>query len=175
MWTTTGRARLAGERQLQREGAALQLSGRVIVVVVEAALADRHRARVEKGAKTRWVGDGIERGRIVRVHAGGGEDEAGVTRRDRRGTLGGRQRFPNADERAGSSPTRSFYDFLAIRVERRVGEMDMTVDEVRHGRSCRPVARAERPAAAIASRDAASYDPSDVPDDRRAVRPSSPP
>jgi hypothetical protein len=69
---------LPGERELSRERGALRLTRGVVVVVVEAALADRHRAISEALAEPRDVALGIKRGSIVRVDARRPEHESRI-------------------------------------------------------------------------------------------------
>lgn len=65
-----------GELELQGEGAALEVSRRVIVVVIESAFADRHRAGIEESLEFSDVRARVERCRVVRMDSGCECDEA---------------------------------------------------------------------------------------------------
>ena len=121
--------RLRSEVDLRRKGSELALARRVVVVVIEAALADGHRAGVDGGPDRRDIAPDVECGSIVWMHAGGRKDEPLVVPRQlgrprRRGN-----RFPDADNGPGASVARAVDDRVAIRVERRVGEVGVAVDE----------------------------------------------
>ena len=83
---TTG---FSGERDLRGKRGALELARRIIVVVVEAALADCHRSFAKELAQPGYVSRRVERSGIVRVDPRRREDEAlivsGDRGRDRRG------------------------------------------------------------------------------------------
>jgi hypothetical protein len=65
-----GPSRLGREGNLGSECGALCLAGRVVVMVIETALADCDRARQEKRPQSRHITIGLERGSVVRMHAG---------------------------------------------------------------------------------------------------------
>ena len=70
------------ELELQRECAALKIARRVVVVVVEAALSDGNRTRLQKLLQCGDVVARIERRGVVRVDSGGERDEARMRCRD---------------------------------------------------------------------------------------------
>ena len=121
---------LARESNLSRKGRALGFAGRVVVVIVEAALADRHGRRVSDNDTELWnVARGIERCRVVRVDPGSREDEPSICggnfRRERcRG-----QRFTNADDRSRARFAGAGYYLVAVAAEGRVREVGVAVDE----------------------------------------------
>lgn len=120
---------LTRERELSREGSALCLTRRVVVVVVEAALADRHRSVSEALAEPRDVALRIKRSGIVRMDARrpGHESRTGgrVLSSDGRRF----ERLADANDgcrarRAGAGDYR-----VAVAGERRVREVGVAVDE----------------------------------------------
>ena len=134
VWTTTGRPSLARERELRGECGALVLARRVIVVVIQTALADGD--GTERRSPRECRPDRRARGRIrgvVRMHAGRVKAESGMRFRQRRARAAAASDSPmHTSADAPVCRARSI-DRLAILVERRIGEMDVAVDEVRHG------------------------------------------
>jgi len=124
--------RFRGERELRREGTTLQLARRVVVVVVEAALADRDRAFGHELRDRFAVGDGIERRRVVRVYAGRENDEARMRCRDpgRRSRL--LDGFADADDSYRARIAGAIDYRAAVAGERRVGEVGVAVEEAVH-------------------------------------------
>ncbi len=121
-------AHFRGERDLGGERGALRVAGRVVVVIVEAALAHRDRGRKQL-AQPGDIARLIETGSIVRMDSRGGEHETGITRREFSRTRGGLEGLSDADDRrrariAGAGDYR-----VAVAVERRVREVGVAVDE----------------------------------------------
>ena len=122
----------------QREAAprtrdAARRRGELIVVVVQAALADRDGARLAMRAKRVEVAGGVERRGVVRVNAGG------MTRRTRdaahamaRARSAASIDSPMTTMAARAGVARARDDRVAIVVERGVSEVRVAVDEVRH-------------------------------------------
>lgn len=120
---------LISQRDLSREGSALGFGGRIVVVIVEPALADRDRRAREEIAQLRHVSQSIKRGSIVGMDAGGRKDESGICSRElgRDGRRG--ERLPDADDRqrARSAGARDYR--VAVAGEGRVREVGVAVDE----------------------------------------------
>ena len=125
---------LAGECELRRKGTPLQIARRVIVVIVETALADCDRTTIGQPANCVGVARGIEVGRVVWMDTGGEEDEAGMSGGERRRAFRGGNRLADRDQRQRAGQSSAVDRLVAIRVERRIGEMDVTIDECRHRR-----------------------------------------
>jgi hypothetical protein len=120
---------LVSERYLRRESGTLCIARRVVVVVVEAALTDRDRAALKKAAQFWYVALGVERRGIVRMNAGGRENEAWIFRGALSGDRGGIDRLPDADDR-GRARIAGAGDYrVAVAGERCVREVGVAVDE----------------------------------------------
>ena len=131
--------RLVSKRNLGREGGTLSIARRVVVVVVEAALANRDRAVPEKLAQLRYIALDLERRGIVRVDSRGSENEARVFC----GVLGGQRsgvnRLADADDRSRARIAGAGDYRVAVAGERCVREVGVAVDE-----ACRaPVLRGQ--------------------------------
>ncbi len=129
--TTTGRSSSRASAELRRERAPLQLARRVIVVVVETALADRdgaaHREHLVMAAR---VARRVELGGVVRVNAGGELDEpADARRQSSRARCAAAIDSPmqTIADRAGGAG--ALDHLVAVGVERRIGEVGVAVDE----------------------------------------------
>jgi hypothetical protein len=123
-----GPAHLRGQTDLRSESGALGDSGRIIVVVIEAAFADRNGGGHEL-AQSRDVALFVEAGGIVGMDSGGGEHEAGMLGRVFTRESRCLQRLSDADDGrrariAGAGDYR-----VAVAGERRVCEVGMAVDE----------------------------------------------
>jgi hypothetical protein len=127
-----GTIELVSERELRRERAALQVTRRVIVVVVETAFADGNRTVADEALDRLDVAQGIEVGAVVRVDAGGEKNEAGMSIGDVRGAFRGGNRFTNRNDGQSAGDSSAFDGLVAIRVEGGIGEMRVAVDEGRH-------------------------------------------
>jgi hypothetical protein len=122
-------ANLRGDRHLSRERGALGFAWRIVVVIVEPALADRHRRTTKQLAKFRHIARRVERGCVVGMDSGRRKNKTWIvyrvlSRERRRG-----ERFSNADDRprarfAGARDYR-----VAVAGERRVREVGVAVDE----------------------------------------------
>ena len=80
---------------------------------------------------------GIERRGIVRMHTGRECDEARVCRSNALSDPRAVERFPNANERCGTSAARAFDHRISVGVERRICEMRVRINEPHW--SCCPV------------------------------------
>ena len=120
---------LVSERNLRREGGTLSITRRVVVVVVEAALANGDRPALEKSTKLRYVALRVERAGIVWVNSRGRENEARVFRGALGGDRGGIDRLTDADDR-GRTRIAGAGDYrVAVAGERCVREVGVAVDE----------------------------------------------
>ena len=124
-----GPAHLAGESYLGGERRALRFPRRVVVVIVEAALADRNRRILEQPAERGNIARLLERGRVVRVDASRRVDEAGMTGGDFSGERRCLEGLADADDSrrarlAGAGDYR-----VAVAGERWVREVGVAVDE----------------------------------------------
>jgi hypothetical protein len=132
-----GLARVRGDLQLHLEGAPLRRARREIAEVIQAAFADRDDlGHCLQRAHLR-VALGRVLGRVVRMHAGGREQFAGMRTRQ----LGGHRRMRAAgtgDDHAGHAGVAgALHHRVAVVVEAVVGEVGADVDEL-HGRSLAP-------------------------------------
>jgi hypothetical protein len=124
-----GLPHLGGERDLRGERSSLELAGRIVVVIVEAAFPDGDRARGNHRTKVRNVAGGIECRGIVRMDPGGGEDEPGILTREPGGHPRRRKRLTDADDRRRARDAGAEDYLAAVAVERRVREVGVAVDE----------------------------------------------
>jgi hypothetical protein len=117
------------EHNLRREGGALRIARRVVVVVVEAALPHRDGTALQKAAQSRYVALGVEGRGVVGMNARCRENEACIFR----GVLSGERcridGLADADDRdrariAGAGDYR-----VAVAGERCVREVGVAVDE----------------------------------------------
>lgn len=120
---------LVSQGQLRGERRALAVARRVVIVVVEAALADGNRTTGDELFNAWNVTPGVERGRVVRMYSGGVENEARMGAGDPRSTGGRFERLADADDSlrarfAGASDYR-----VAVAFEGRVREVGVAVDE----------------------------------------------
>ena len=121
--------RFRGQRDLRVECSELQVARGIVVMVVEATLANRYRAGLEVIPEQRDVARRVERRRVMRVNSGCGENEPGIVGGEPRGDSGGRQRLTDADyaQRARRAGARDYR--VAVAGERRVREVGVAVDE----------------------------------------------
>jgi hypothetical protein len=121
--------RLVSERNLRREGGALGVARRVVVVVVETAFTHRDGTPLEKRAQFRYVAIEVESRRVVGMDPRGREDEAcillGVLSRQRRGIDG----LADADDRRRARVAGAGDYRVAVAGERCVREVGVAVDE----------------------------------------------
>lgn len=127
--------RLTRHHELLGESPALLDARRVVVVVVEPALAYRYRARLDVLSQVRDVAHRIESARVVGMNSGGVPDESGIPRREDPRRASGAEDIPgaaagaDADDRFGSAFARALDYVAAVAVERLVGEVRVAVDE----------------------------------------------
>ena len=124
-----GAARFSGKGNLGGEGRALCLAGRVVVVVVEAALTHGDRARKKKRTELWDIALRVEVRCVVRVDSGGRKNESRIVRGALSGDCGCIDGLTDADDRdrariAGAGDYR-----VAVAGERRVREVGVAVDE----------------------------------------------
>jgi hypothetical protein len=119
---------LGGESNLRRKRGALSLARRVVVVVVEAALADRD-GGLQELAQSRDVTPLIEGCRVVGMDSSGRKHKPRIPCRVLRGERRCLQRLSDADDsrRARIAGARDYR--VAVAGERRVCEVGMAVDE----------------------------------------------
>ena len=121
--------RLVSERNLGRESGALRIARRVVVVVVETALANSDRASLEKAPELWDVALRVERCGVVGVNARGRENEARVFLSVLSGQFGGIDGFADTDDR-GRARIAGAGDYrVAVAGERCVREVGVAVDE----------------------------------------------
>jgi hypothetical protein len=122
-------AHVGSERNLSRERGALGFAWRIVVMIVEPALADRHSRTHKQLAQFRNIARRVECGCVVGMDSGGGKHEPRVVRRipgsDRRRG----ERFPDADDRLRARIAGARYYRVAVAGERRVREVGVAVDE----------------------------------------------
>ena len=122
-------AHLGSERNLSRERGALGFAWRIVVMIVESALADRHSRTTKQLAQFRNIAECIECGCVVWMNSGGGKHEPRVVRRILGSECRRGKRFPDADNcpRARIAGARDYR--VAVAGERRVREVGVAVDE----------------------------------------------
>jgi hypothetical protein len=124
-----GTFRFLSQRDLRREGGTLRIAGRVVVVVVEAALTHRHSATLNKAAQLWDVALGVEHRGVVGMDASGREDKARIFRGVLSRHPGGLDRLADADDR-GRARIAGAGDYrVAVAGERCVREVGVAVDE----------------------------------------------
>ena len=120
---------LIGERNLRRECGALCLARRIVVVIVESALAHRHGRVREELAQLRHVARRVKRGCVVGMYSGSRKDESGIVRRALGGHRRYRERLPDADDRQRARLAGARDYRVAVAGEGRVREVGVAVDE----------------------------------------------
>ncbi len=123
---------LLRERELRCERTTLLLARRVIVVRVQAALADGDGPPRYEFSNVVRIPTSVERGRVMRMNAGGKKDESRVARRDTGGAVRGVDRLADADDGTRTGLAGALNRGVSIVVERRIGEMRVAVDEGGH-------------------------------------------
>ena len=122
-------ADLRGNRHLSGERVALGFAWRIVVMIIESALTDRHSRAPEQLAKFRNITRRLECCRVVGMNSGGCENETWIVRR----VLGGHrrrgERFPDADNRPRARVAGARDYRVAVAGERRVREVGVAVDE----------------------------------------------
>jgi len=102
-------------------------------VIVQAALANGHRTGRHRRANGLGVAGSVEGVGVVGMHARGEGDEAARGGRNRPGAFGGGDRLTDTKQSARAGEARALNDVVPILVECRVREMDVAIDEWRHG------------------------------------------
>ncbi len=74
-------AHFGSERNLSRERGALGFARRIVVMIIESALADRHSRTTKQLAKFRHIARRVERGCVVGMDSGSSKNEPRVVRR----------------------------------------------------------------------------------------------
>jgi hypothetical protein len=120
---------LIGERNLCREGDALRCARRIVVMIVESALADRHGRAHQELAQLRHVALRVKRGCIMGMYSRSREDELGIVRRALGGNGRRRERLPDADDRLRARDAGAQDYRVAVAGEGRVREVGVAVDE----------------------------------------------
>src|SRR5687768_3839377 len=129
--------RLPCKNELLGEGAPLFLSWRVVVVIVETALAKRYSAGCDRFPKRCNVARTLKSDGVMRMYTGCMPDEPGVRFGDYPRGASGAEDIPGAASRAdaydrlGTSLASASYYVAAVAVERRVGEVRVAVGERR--------------------------------------------
>ena len=114
---------------LRPESGSLGVARRVVIVIVEPALADGDCARAGKLLEPRDVATGVKTGRVVGMNARGEENESGVGLRDSRSCGGRTERLADADDPARARFAGASDYRVAVAVEGRVREVGVAVDE----------------------------------------------
>jgi hypothetical protein len=120
---------LVSERNLRRECGALRFARRIVVMIVESALADRHGRVREELAQLRHVAQRVKRGRVMGMYSGGRKDEPGIVRRAPGGDRRRRKRLPDADDRQRARLAGARDYRVAVAGERCVREVGVAIDE----------------------------------------------
>jgi hypothetical protein len=122
-------AHVGSERNLSRERGALGFAWRIVVMIIESALADRHSRATKQLAQFRNIARRVECGCVVGMDSGGCKHEPWIVRRvlgrDRRRG----ERFPDADDRPRARIVGAGDYRVAVAGERRVREVGVAVDE----------------------------------------------
>jgi hypothetical protein len=126
-----GQVYFTGESHLRGEGRTLSFAGRVVVVVVESTLTDRHGARPKHGAQPGQVPQRVESRSVVRVDPGRREYEVRVFRGARRSSGTSVKGLADANDRRRARIAGAPDYLVAVAGERRVREVGVAVDEDR--------------------------------------------
>ena len=122
-------AQVGSERNLRRERGALGFAWRIVVMIVESALADGHSGTTEQLAQFRDIARRVEGGCIVRMDSGSSKHETRVVCRILRSARRRSERFPDADDRPRARLAGARDYRVAVAGERRVREVGVAVDE----------------------------------------------
>src|ERR687888_1450047 len=101
-------------------------------MVIEPALAHRSRTTLECRLEKRKVARQREGRGVVRMHAGGEEDEKWVGTREFACTRGGGEGFTDAHDCSRTCAARPRDDSGAVIVECLIGQVRVTIDEISH-------------------------------------------
>jgi hypothetical protein len=119
------------ERDLGRKNLPLHLARRVVIMIIEAALADRDGASSQQRSEFGQVSSRIECRGVVRVDARRCEDKTRILRSIGRGVSASCKRFPDADYGRRARVAGAGNYLVAVAGERRVREVGVAVDEDR--------------------------------------------
>jgi hypothetical protein len=122
--------RFRRDRNLSGEGRQLRFSRRIVIMIVEATLPDRHGGPSEKLPQSGNVARRVKARGIVGVDARGSEDKAGIVRRALGCNRRCLQRLSNADNRPRARMAGARDYRVAVAGERCVREVGVAVDEV---------------------------------------------
>ena len=117
------------QRDLSGEYGALGSARRIVVVIIETALAYGDSRPAQEGAELGNVTRSVETGRVVGMDSSGGENESAVFRGALRGDGRGRQRLTDADDGDRARLAGAGDYLVAVAGERRVREVGVAVDE----------------------------------------------
>jgi hypothetical protein len=120
---------LTTEFELRRERAALLVPRGMIVVRIEAAFADRHSASAHELADGVGIAERVERRGVVRVHPCRGEHKPRMGAGDDGSPLRRSNRFSDADYCLCPVQACTLDGPLAVRVECRIREVCVAIDE----------------------------------------------
>src|SRR5690606_35354343 len=123
---------LRGDVELSAKRRELRGEGRMVVVVVEAALAHGDCPGVERGPYRPRMATGHEVHPVVRMDADGPVHEIRKGGRNATRPFRRLDGFADTDERLRAGLTRTGDHALAVGVERRIGEVQVAVDEAAH-------------------------------------------
>ncbi len=126
-----------GKLKLHAEGIPLCNFRRVLVMVVETALAHSAGAAAEARLNRGHIPGGVEQGCVVRMDARRPVNKAGVALGESLRGIGGGMRFADADDAARARVAGAGDYFVAVAVERRVGEVRVAVEEGCHASDLR--------------------------------------
>ena len=121
--------RVGGDRELGGKGPPLRQARRMVVVIVEATLADRHGSSGHLGANGGGVTRRVEIGGVVRMDSRGKKNAIGIFDGDLARPLRGVERFPDRDDGRGPRPECPVNNSSPIRLESRIGEMGVRIEK----------------------------------------------
>jgi hypothetical protein len=122
-------AHLRGERNLRRERGALGLARRIVVVIIESALADCYGRTADQLAQLRDIARRLECCCVVGMDSGGRKHEPWIVRREPGRDRRRSERFSDADDRSRARDAGARDYRVAVAGECRVREVGVAVDE----------------------------------------------
>ena len=122
-------ADVGSERNLSRERGALGFAWRIVIMIIESALADRHSGTAKQVAQFRNIARRVECGCVVGMDSGSRKHEPRVVRRILGGDRRRGERFPDADDRPRARIAGARNYRVAVAGERCVREVGVAVDE----------------------------------------------
>jgi hypothetical protein len=123
---------ITGERELRGEATSLLVSGRVVIVVIEPALADGDGALRDESGDLLGIAERIEATRVVRMNACRKKHDTRILDGNLPCAPGGSKRFANADDRSRTCFARTVESGLAIDVEGGIRQVGVAVDKREH-------------------------------------------